>query len=254
MPTFNSAAYVAESIESIQRQTYTRWELLIADDCSRDNTRDIIQRYADSDTRIRLITLDTNSGAAVARNAAIDQAQGRFIAFCDSDDQWLPTKLEQQVSHMLSNNCPLCFAPYYTIDERGNYLAYIAAPQRVTLRQLRRDNKIGFLTCIYDTQALGKHHMPLQRKRQDWALLLTLLQHCHHAESIQQPLAKYRLRRDSLSASKLSLIRYNAQTYTNIFHWSTPRSYTYLFVVFLPCHLWKRLTNAITNALRALGG
>lgn len=93
-PSYNSSKFIGETIESIQAQTYKHWELLITDDCSTDETRSIVEKYAVNDLRIRLFVLEQNSGAGVARNKAIENASGRYIAFCDSDDLWLPGKLE----------------------------------------------------------------------------------------------------------------------------------------------------------------
>ena len=97
-PSYNSAAYIAEMIESILAQTYTNWELLITDDCSTDDSVKIIESYATKDSRIKLFRLASNSGAGIARNKSIEEARGRYIAFCDSDDLWKPQKLEKQVN------------------------------------------------------------------------------------------------------------------------------------------------------------
>ena len=100
-PTFNSSQFICETIESIINQTYPYWELLITDDCSNDKTIDIIQKYILQDSRIKLFKLDKNSGAGICRNNSIMMATGRFIAFCDSDDCWMPNKLEKQLSFMI---------------------------------------------------------------------------------------------------------------------------------------------------------
>ncbi len=252
MSTYNSARFVRESIESIQRQTYRDWELVITDDCSRDDTLAILHELAAGDERIKVIELPSNSGAGVARNTSINAAQGRYIAFCDSDDLWLPTKLEKQLRFMESNDVQLCFSPYYTCDEQGQYLAYVSAPRRVSLNTMRRDNKIGFLTCIYDAEKLGTQHIPALRKRKDWAMWLQLLKRCHRAYSVPEPLAQYRIHLGSLSSSKVGLVKYNARVYNEVFGWGRVRSYTYLFLVFLPCYLYKKAANAFINAWRTL--
>ncbi len=251
MPTYNSSAFVAQSIDSILAQTYTHWELLITDDCSTDDTMVILQRYAQQDARIHILSTGTNGGAGVARNTSIAQAQGQYIAFCDSDDRWTNDKLQRQIAFMQAHDIALAFAPYYTCDENNQYLGYVSAPQRVGLFAMMCDNKIGFLTCIYDTHHLGKHNMPRQRKRQDHAMLLTLLRQCHYAYSLPQPLAFYRLHPGTLSNKKVALIKYNAQTYIEVFGWNKAASYTFLFTVFLPCYFAKKAKNIIINATRA---
>ncbi len=251
MSTYNSAAFVAESIESILAQTYEHWELIITDDHSSDGTMKILEQYAARDARIVVQCNDTNRGAGVTRNRSIAKAQGQYIAFCDSDDRWLPKKLELQVSFMRSMDVALCFAPYYSCDENNIYLGYISAPRRVSLFSTMCDNKIGFLTCIYDTHVLGKHLLPQQRKRQDHALLLTLLRQCQYAYSMPRPVAFYRIHEGTLSSKKISLLKYNAQTYTVVFGWSTVASYLFLFLFFLPSYFAKRVKNIVINAVRA---
>ncbi len=252
MPTYNSADFVAESIESILAQTYTNWELIVTDDCSTDNTMAILRSYAERDPRIVIQSNEVNGGAGVSRNRSIAAARGQYISFCDSDDRWLPKKLELQLAFMREKDVALCFAPYYTCDENSQYLGYISAPRRVSLFETMCDNKIGFLTCIYDTRLVGKHLMPSQRKRQDHGLLLTLLKVCNYAYSVPQPLAFYRIRPDNLSARKISLVKYNAQTYTAVFGWPKAASYAFLFTIFLPTYFAKRLKNIVINAVRSV--
>ena len=102
-PTYNCAKFIEETIRSVQAQTYLNWEMIISDDCSTDNTREIIAPYLESDSRIKYICNDKNSGAAITRNNALRQAKGRWIAFLDSDDLWLPEKLEKQIAFMETN-------------------------------------------------------------------------------------------------------------------------------------------------------
>jgi glycosyltransferase involved in cell wall biosynthesis len=122
MPSYNSAKYISEAIESVIAQTYTNWELVITDDCSTDNSRDIIKQYAETDSRVKLFCLNENSGAGVARNNSIKEAKGRFIAFLDSDDRWMPNKLEVQIKFMLDDNkkalynkCIICIGVLFVI-------------------------------------------------------------------------------------------------------------------------------------------
>ncbi len=251
MPTWNSSKFVGESIESILSQTYDRWELIITDDFSGDDTLEILRGYAKRDPRIIIQTSERNGGAGVSRNRSIATARGQYIAFCDSDDRWVPEKLEKQLEFMKSKDVVLCFSPYYTCDERGQYLGYISAPARVSLFQMMSDNKMGFLTCIYDTDFFGKQPMPKQRKRQDYTLLLRLLKSSRYAYSVQEPLAHYRLHSANLSSNKISLLKYNAQTYTEVFGWRKAGSYLFLFTVFLPSYFMKRVKNILINVVRA---
>lgn len=251
MPTYNSSCFVAESIEAIMAQTYQEWELIIADDCSSDNTVEILQHYAKKDCRVKVHVNERNSGAGYTRNACIERAKGRYIAFCDSDDMWMPEKLAIQLKFMQDKQINICFAPYYTCDSDGEYLGYVPAPEHVNLFNTMCDDKIGFLTCIYDARKCGKHYMPLQRKRQDYAFVLNLLRTCPHAYSVQQPLARYRLHMNNISGHKYTLVKYNALTYHVVFGWPMAACYAFLFVFFLPCYIWKRVNNKIINLFRS---
>ncbi len=250
MPTYNSSQFVADSIESVLAQTYENWELIITDDCSTDGTIEILKKYARRDSRIILQSNETNCGAGVSRNKSIATAHGQYISFCDSDDRWMPKKLEMQLEFMQKNNVALCFAPYFTCDENNKELGFIPAPKRVGLFGTMCDDKIGFLTCTYDTHLMGKHFMPIMRRRQDYAYVLMLLRVCRYAYSVPQPLAYYRLHSANLSGKKINLIKYNAQTYTEVFGWSKIASYLFLFFFFLPCYFVKRIKNTIINKTR----
>ena len=111
-PSYNSSSFIAETIESILSQTYLNWELLITDDCSTDRSVEIIERYIQRDSRIKLFRLEKNCGAGVCRNRSISEAKGRFIAFCDSDDRWRPEKLEKQLAFMREKDCALSYTSY----------------------------------------------------------------------------------------------------------------------------------------------
>lgn len=250
MPTYNAAQFVAESIESIMAQSYTNWELIITDDKSTDGTLNIIREYAQRDARVKIQENAENSGAGFSRNASIASAHGRYIAFCDSDDRWMPKKLEQQLAFMHENDAKICFAPYYTCNEHSEYLGYVPALRHVNLLSMLYDNKIGFLTCIYDARECGKHYMPLQRKRQDYAFLLNLMRTCPHAYSVPEPLAHYRLHQNNISGNKMSLLKYNALTYHVVFGWAMPLCYAFLFTFFLPNYFYKRIKNLIINIVR----
>lgn len=215
MPTFNSSKFVSEAIMSVMSQTIKDWELIIVDDCSTDDTVDVVSEFLE-DPRIKLNRLDINQGAAIARNTAIQHAKGRYIAFLDSDDQWLPNKLEEQLNFMQENQVDFCFSSYVQVDESGNHVGTISAPVSVSYKQLLKKNVIGCLTVIYDTKALGKVYMPLIRKRQDFGLWLRLLKKAGEARSVGCPLAKYRVHAGSISANKWSAAFYTWRLYRDV--------------------------------------
>lgn len=127
-PSYNSAKFIGKTIDSVISQTYKNWEMIIIDDCSTDSSAEFIKTYEEKDSRIKLVQLKENSGAAVARNIGIQLAQGRFIAFLDSDDSWLPEKLERQIDFMLFNDYSFTYTSYLKVDEGGKVLGIVPIP------------------------------------------------------------------------------------------------------------------------------
>lgn len=246
-PSYNCEEYIAETIESIQSQTYENWELLITDDCSTDKSRDIISSYAQKDPRIRLFVLSENSGAGVARNNSIKEAKGRYIAFCDSDDRWLPEKLDRQISTLQKHDESVIYSSYFTCDEIGIINGIVVAYKSISYKNILCDDSIGFLTCLYDTNKLGKILMPTIRKRQDWGLKILLLQKAKHAIGIIEPLAIYRLRKDSLSNNKIKLIKYNVKVYREVLSFNPIHAWLQFLFRFMPHYIAKRLRLKIIN-------
>lgn len=246
MPTYNASQFLAESIECILNQTYTNLELLITDDCSKDpKVRAIIEEYAKKDNRVKPFFFSENKGPGCARNNSIENAQGQYIAFCDSDDRWFPDKLEKQIAFMKEKDCCLSFASYLECNENDEECGMVVAPAHLTLTALKHDNKIGCLTAIYDVSKHGKFYMPTIRKRQDWALFLTIMKECKEAYAITEPVAYYRIVQNSVSRNKFKLVKYNVKVYEQVFGYSTPIAYLYFLFVFMPCYTTKVVSNKI---------
>ncbi|MDE6192724.1 MAG: glycosyltransferase [Muribaculaceae bacterium] len=239
-PSYKSAKFIGQTIESIQAQTYTNWELLITDDCSPDNSREVIQSYATKDPRIKLLILDKNSGAGVARNNSIKAAKGRYIAFCDSDDRWYPDKLEKQLQFMQDSNCTLSYTSYDVCDEVGNIIGYVECIKELNKSKIIRDNGIGCLTAIYDAEKLGKHYMPSMRKRQDWCLWIDIIKSGAVAKGFQEPLALYRDRANSISSNKVEMLKFNYEVYHTFLKKSPLLSWSIIFGRFLPYYFYKK--------------
>ena len=227
MPTFNSEKTVKQSINSILEQSYINWELIITDDCSSDSTLDIVSCFIKNDSRIKLFQNNENSGAGVSRNNSIYHAQGRFIAFLDSDDMWEKDKLKEQISFMLKNNYYLTYTQYKKIDEFGQVSGFIHPPHRVDYSELLKANVIGCLTAIYDTKKLGKIYMPTIRKRQDMALWLKILEQIEFAWCLPKELALYREGHESLSSNKFKILISQWQFYRNYLNFSTIKAAWY---------------------------
>ncbi|QQD23722.1 glycosyltransferase [Venatoribacter cucullus] len=215
-PSYNSSLLISNTIKSVLAQTVTDWEMIIVDDCSSDNSVDVIQSFVDQDPRIKLIQLAENSGAAVARNTAIEAAKGRYIAFLDSDDTWLPNKLEKQVAFMQENNYPFTYAAYDKVNESDEVFGNVGVPSKVAYSDLLKSCSIGCLTAIYDTEYFGKVYMPLIRKRQDLGLWLKLLKKTKYAYGLNETLGLYKVRSDSISANKKSAALFTWRLYREV--------------------------------------
>ncbi|MCW5514641.1 glycosyltransferase family 2 protein [Muriicola sp. Z0-33] len=215
-PVHNSEDFIAGCIGSVISQTYPHWEHILVDDCSTDKSAQIVRKYVEKDERIKLIVLEVNSGAGIARNKAIETAAGDYIAFLDSDDLWAPEKLHRQLHFMQDNNYYFSFTAYNTINENGDDISRVVkARERVTYKSALFKNPIGCLTVIYDLNFFGKQFMPAIRKRQDYALWLKLLKKTD-AHGLNEILATYRLRSNSISSNKFGLLQYEWKIYREV--------------------------------------
>jgi glycosyltransferase involved in cell wall biosynthesis len=227
-PTFNAEKYIRATLQSVLNQSYQNWEMILVDDASTDLTVSIIEEFAQKDIRIKLFKLAENSGNGFARNVALEKAAGKYIAYLDADDLWFPLKLEKQIQFLKANNLPFTFSFYDCIDEEGNSLnRRVEAPLNLTYNQLFFCNYVGNLTAIYDVDYFGKIALEASQKRQDWRLWLTILKQIKTTKPISEPLAFYRIRKDSISSSKFKLIKHNFGVYRE-FH-----GYNFVFSVLL---------------------
>jgi glycosyltransferase involved in cell wall biosynthesis len=213
-PTYNSEKHIGETIQSVRNQSYSNWEMIIVDDASSDKTEDIVLEFAKEDRRIKFYKLHKNAGAGVARNKALSMATGRYISFLDSDDLWKFEKLQKQINFLTTQNTAFTFSFYDCIDESGMPInKRIEAPRKLHYWQLFFCNFVGNLTGIYDTKVFGKIPILNLRKRQDWIVWLIVLRKIKTAEPIPESLAFYRIRKNSISASKIELLRHNFNVY-----------------------------------------
>lgn len=225
MPTYNCGKFIGETIESIQKQTYRNWEIVIVDDCSTDDTKEIVSQYIQNDNRIKYHCLDTNSGAAVARTKSMELANGEYIAFCDSDDLWMPNKLEKQLAFMVNNDYSFTCTAYEQIDEGGNPLnRIIKTIKKTDYNRLLLDCPVGNSTVVYSVKKMGKFKVPNIRKRNDDALWLTMLKKEKYIWGMPDVLMSYRIRSNSISSNKLQVIKYHWILYRDIEHLGIARS------------------------------
>ena len=205
-PCYNSEKFLDECISSVLNQTYQNWEMLIVDDNSSDNSSILINSYSKKDERIKPLYLNDNIGAAMARNKAISKAKGKYLAFLDSDDVWLPKKLEVQTNFMKKNNCSFVFSSYSVIsdDEKPTYT--ISVPEKITYKRYLKNTIIGCLTVMLDKEKFKKIEMPNLRSSHDMALWLNLLKQEKYAYGIEQNLAIYREHKSSNTSNKFRAI------------------------------------------------
>ncbi|EQB39067.1 hypothetical protein M947_07860 [Sulfurimonas hongkongensis] len=215
-PSYNSEKFISQTIDSVLAQTYKNWEMIIVDDMSPDGANGIIEEYIKRDSRIKLIKLNKNSGPAVARNRAIEEAEGRYMAFLDADDLWKPQKLEYQVKFMRENDVAFTYSSYDLIDEDENDLGSFITKREISYKEMLKTCSVGCLTAIYDVKKLGKVYMPLILKRQDYATWLKILKEEKSAKGILEPLATYRILKDSVSSNKLKAAQYQWKIYREI--------------------------------------
>lgn len=215
MPSWNTADFIRESIDSVLAQTYTNWELLIVDDCSTDNTDEVVASYKDE--RIKYFKNEKNSGAALTRNKALREAQGEWIAFLDSDDLWTVDKLEKQIKFMNDRGYKLSFTEYEKIDEASNKLGiYVSGPEKVNKRKMYNYDYIGQLTMMYSAKEFGLIQIKDIKKNNDYAIRLQLYKKpgtC--AYLLKENLAKYRVRKVSISHDKF---RRKFKSHYDLFH------------------------------------
>lgn len=193
-PAYEAAATIADTILSVQAQRFTDWEMIIVDDCSSDGTGTVVERFATDDPRIRLIRRATNGGSATARNQGIDVANGRYLAFLDADDLWLPEKLAMQLEFMQTNNAALSYHGYRRLHGDEGLGRVLRGPERVTFDTLLRKNCVAALTMMIDRERTGPVKFPEDvRRREDLALWLQLTKAGHDILFLNQDLARYRV-------------------------------------------------------------
>ena len=225
---------IRDTIDSILAQTFTDWELLIVDDCSTDGTKDIALEYSARDPRVKVLSTERNSGIAAARNVAMEAAQGRYFALCDSDDTWRKDKLERQIAFMQEKGCALCYSAYCRCTEDGTPYRLVKCRRKTTYRDITRCNCIPCPTGIYDTAVTGRILTPVIRKRQDWALWIKVLEKCGEGYGIEEPLAYYRRRMGSVSKGIRSNIEYDIKVLTDILGYSRFRAFLHYWLVTMP--------------------
>lgn len=232
-PTFNAEKFIPIVYKSLMSQTYVNWEWLVTDDCSTDNTYNILESLAKNDHRIKLSKNIVNSGAAITRNVSLTRATGEFIAFIDSDDVWEPEKLEKQVAFM-GNSIDFSFTAYKIISEDGEDLGksvdtFHSSPLNYH-DMLMKKATLGCSTVMLRRSAIKNYKMPLLRTGQDYAFWLKILKNGINAHPMTEVLTKYRIVSNSISRNKIKKAKRQWQIYREVESLGVLRSmYCFIF-------------------------
>jgi glycosyltransferase involved in cell wall biosynthesis len=241
VPTFNSASYIAQSLESIIAQSFGDWECLVIEDFSTDHNADIVGEYSRQDTRVRFFRQERNCGAGSTRNVGIENSTGRYLAFLDSDDLWLPQKLEKQLAFMQATGTPLSYTNFFRVNEScQKTVGHVISPDTISYADLLQSCQIGCSTAVYDTHFAGKLLMPLIRRRQDWGLWLKVAKSGAIARNVGLTLAKYRVRSGSISRNKFVAMA------------STWRFYKEVVELPVGERIWRTLVYGLVNSRKYL--
>ena len=225
VPCYNGAQYLDDCIGSVLGQTFRDWEMLIVDDCSVDHSREIIESYARKDPRIKYLTTECASGSpATPRNIGIKYSKGRYLAFLDCDDMWLPNKLDEQIKMIQDKKCALVFSDYEKVSYKGEQShRIVSAPPAVDLKGLYYGNPIGCLTVLVDTQITGKFYFK-QMPHEDCIAWIELIGQFGTAYNTQSVLARYRETIGSVSRNKFKILSWQWNIYRKIFKFNVFKS------------------------------
>lgn len=242
MPYYNASRYIKETVQAIISQSFKDWELIIVDDCSTEsNVSVILEEIASMDERIRITKTEKNGGAGVARNVGIYLAKGRYLAFCDSDDWWYPTKLEEQIKFMQDNNYPFTCTWYEDTNEKlESYYTMKQAPKQSYKNMIAGCN-VGTPGVMIDTQVLGKKYMPALRRAEDWGLWMMYLRETEYLYTYPKALWKYRHIPGSETSNKWKQMKAVVKMYQVVLGMNMLKAWFVGLFIFLPSNILKKL-------------
>ena len=214
MAAYNAERTIEQAIGSVLNQTYSNFELLVINDCSRDKTTQIVESITKRDSRVRLILNEKNSGVSYTRKHGLKEAKGEWIAILDSDDAWAPEKLEKQIMLQEQTNADLLFTGSAFMDADGEPINwYFAAPTEVTYRQLLKQNVLSNSSALVRKELYAKHYATNDGMHEDFAIWLSILKEGRKAYGVNEPLLIYRITKSSKSGNKVKAAIMNWNTY-----------------------------------------
>lgn len=233
IPCYNSEKNILQTIASVSAQTMGDLEILVVDDCSSDGSAKVVESILTEEPRLRFFQQDINHGVAQARNRALSEARGRYVAYLDSDDLWSPEKLERQIAFMSENGYGACFTSYETIKEDGTHINYVHVPSSITYKQFLKNTITCSHSLLFDTSIVDRSLlvMPDIRRGQDFATWCQVMKAGHALHGLDEPLAVYRKCAGSLSSDPIKSVKRTWNIYRNVEHLSLPYS--------VYCQFWQ---------------
>lgn len=214
MAAYNAEKTIEQAINSVLSQTYTNFELLVVNDCSKDRTVELVKSFAATDQRVRLISNVKNSGVSYTRKHGLEEANGSWIAILDSDDAWAPDKLEKQIELQKKMNADLLFTGSAFMDSDGQPIDwYLQAPTEVTYRQLLKQNVLSNSSALVRKELYAKYYAVGDGMHEDFAIWLSILKEGRKAYGVDEPLLIYRIAKSSKSGNKVKAAKMNWNTY-----------------------------------------
>lgn len=217
VPVYNAERFLEDTIKTVENQSYENWELLLVNDCSKDNSKEIAKKYLSK--KIKWIDMDKNSGAALTRNKGIEESSGEFLCFLDADDLWDEDKLKKQIEFMRNNKCEFSFTGYEFADENGKSIGKkVFVPEKINYKQALKNTTIWTSTVMLDMTKLTKEdvYMPNVRRGQDTATWWKILKKIDYAYGLNENLSYYRRTDESLSANKITALKRTWNLYRKV--------------------------------------
>lgn len=240
-PAYNSSNVIEETIKSVLAQTFKNWELIIVDDCSTDNTFELALEFAKKDNRIKVLKNKKNLGVALTRNVALDSAQGKYIAFLDSDDMWMPNKLSVQIEYMEKDDLAFTYTSYQVYDSNTKQKGkVISVPKSMTAKQIYSNTAIACLTVMVNREKVGMFHMPDIIHAEDQSTWQDILNRGYIGVGINKNLALYRVGNKSLTSNKFNAAKKQWKVYRKHHKFSVVKS-AYYFIGYAINAIYKSL-------------
>ena len=216
VPMYNAEKFIGKTIESVLAQTYQNWEMLIMNDVSTDNSLAIVSMYAKKDERIKIVNTEKNVGVVKGRNFLIDLASGKYIAFLDADDYWHNEKLEKQIKFMKEKNASISCTEYTRVKENEEKINDVTIKENIFYNDMLKNNYLGCLTVMYDTEKIGKRYFKELEKNEDYVLWLEIVKDVNTIYGLKENLAYYRVLDNSRSSNKVKTAKVRWEIYRKI--------------------------------------